>query len=49
LDESGRIFEILMLLFVIGIFWNIYLEYSKLTNGIKELREEVKKLKKERE
>ncbi len=43
------IFEILVFLMAIGLFWNIYLEYSKLTNGIKELREEVRKLKKDAE
>lgn len=47
--NQEEIFVILVFLFVIGLFWNIYLEYSKLTNGVKELREEVRKLKQDAE
>ncbi len=44
--ESENIFSILMSLIIIGVFWNIYIEYRKIWNEIKALRRDVEELKK---
>ncbi len=42
------IFFLLVSLVPIGIIWNIYLEYAKNKNEIKQLREELEEMKKEK-
>ena len=43
--QQEDIFALLMFLVPIGIIWNIYLEYAKNKNEIKQLREEIEKIK----
>jgi len=43
--RSETIYLILMSAMILGVFWNIYSVYSKMKKEIKELREEVNKLK----
>jgi len=43
--ESEGIFSILVSLIIIGVFWNIYIEYRKIWGELKALRREVQELK----